>query len=671
MTQLVDVALPVPLPRTFSYRVPPNEVFAAYGPLGTGDLVEVQFGRRKKVVGLVVGTGRVDPSVREIDGVRLRDVTRVFPREYRIDGDRLALARWLADYYILPLGEVIPLFHPPAPGTRARPGRTPEKVEYPRVDADGMVLTPAQEKAVIVARESLQAGEFLPLLLHGVTGSGKTEVYLNVIEQVLALGRGAIYLLPEIALTPQTLARIHVRFGDTAAAIHSGMSAGQRCRIHEGAARGEIRVVVGPRSALFAPVPDLGVIIVDEEHDSSYKQDEKPRYHARNAALIRGREQGALVVLGSATPSLESMANARAGKYRLLELPDRLGADLPAVEIVDLRGRPAGDAFSSNLTEALGVALDQGRQAILFYNRRGFARAVQCRDCGEVFQCPRCDIALTYHLRPRRLLCHYCGYQQGTGGSCSGCGSEEFLSGGVGTEKVELNLQAHFPEARILRLDHDTTRRRGSHDRILAGFAKGEADILVGTQMVAKGHHFPGVVLVGVLAADDGLGLPDFRAAERSFQLLTQVAGRAGRTGEGRVIFQTYRPEDPVILAASRHDYGAFLACELPLRRALNYPPFGKLLRLGVSGRRLGQTEDAAGSLAQAVRSTLGRPGLSVLGPAPGVFPRINDRYRYQLLIKGSLRKREKTWLIDCLESFRTGFRGIEVMHDVDPVSLF
>ena len=304
MTQLVDVALPVPLPKTFSYLVPEDEAFTSHGPLGTGDLVEVPFGRRKKVIGMVLGTRNVDPSAKEIDGVRLRDVSRVFPPEYRIEGDRLALARWLADYYILPLGEVIPLFHPPSPGTKARSKRASETLEYPNVDATGIVLIPAQEKAVAAAGEALKSRKFLPLLLHGVTGSGKTEVYLRVIQQVLAAGRSAIYLLPEIALTPQTLTRIHARFGDTAAAIHSGMSAGQRCRIHEGAAKGEIRVVVGPRSALFAPVRDVGVIIVDEEHDSSYKQDEKPRYHARNADLIRGRENGALVVLGSATPSL-------------------------------------------------------------------------------------------------------------------------------------------------------------------------------------------------------------------------------------------------------------------------------------------------------------------------------------------------------------------------------
>ncbi len=670
MALRVEVALPVPLPRTFSYRQPVVDS-ATQVPVHSGDLVEVAFGRRRKVIGLVVATEPLADDVRTVEGVPLKDIGRIFPSEYRIDRHRLALARWLAEYYLLPLGEVIPLMHPPAPGTKARGRRGAEPADYPVVDVADIVLTAAQRAAVQAADEAVRGEDPRPLLLHGVTGSGKTEVYLEIIAGALQAGRGAIYLLPEIALTPQTLSRIHARFGGQAAAIHSGLSAGERCRIHEATARGEIRVVVGPRSALFAPMPDPGVIIVDEEHDSSYKQDEKPRYNARNAALVRARECGAVVVLGSATPSLESMANARAGKYRLVELPDRLGAPLPRVECVDLRGTPSADGFSPRLLEALAETLEQGRQAILFYNRRGFARAIQCTECGEVVQCPRCDIALTYHLRPRRLLCHYCDYQQPPDRACNQCGATASLPGGGGTEKVEINLQIQFPEAKILRLDHDTTRRRGAYGRILADFAAQRADILVGTQMVAKGHHFPGVGLVGVLAADDGLGLPDFRAAERSFQLLTQVAGRAGRTADGRVLFQTYRPDDPVIGAAAGHDYESFADEELPLRRSLGYPPYGRLIRLGISGRRQGETEQGASLLCEALRANLDRSGITVLGPAPGVFARLNDRYRFQILIKGRLRKSEKKWLGQCLEEFRNEYRRLDLMHDVDPESMY
>ena len=340
-------------------------------------------------------------------------------------GERLRLARWLADYYALPLGEVVPLLHPPAPGTQRRDRIDAAAAEaYPDVDVPDIRLTAAQQVAVAAAADVLTTETFGALLLHGVTGSGKTEVYLTVIEQALAAGRGAVFLLPEIALTPQTLARIKARFGDRVAALHSGLSAGQRCSVHERAARGELSVVVGPRSALFTPIRNLGVIIVDEEHDTSYKQDEKPRYNARHAALVRGRESRAVVLLGSATPDLESMNNAVAGRYRLLELPDRLGGDLPPVEIVDMRGRPSPDGFSPELTEALEETLDAGRQAILYYNRRGFARVMQCGDCGRIYECPNCDIGLTYHLRPRGLLCHYCGHTIPVPRRCDDCGGD-------------------------------------------------------------------------------------------------------------------------------------------------------------------------------------------------------------------------------------------------------
>ena len=672
MTQLVEIVLPVPLAQGFSYRFHPEKDSGEEAGLAPGDLVVVPFGRRREVTGLVVKVADLAPDVRQVDGVKLRDVTRVHPPEYRITGDRMRLARWMASYYVLPLGEVIPLFHPPSPGTRARgKGRDTAQSPYPSVDPQDITLTEAQGRAIQSAERILESGSFGALLLHGVTGSGKTEVYLNVISLALAANRGAIYLLPEIALTPQTLSRISARFGDRVAAIHSGMSAGQRCRVHEQAARGEIQVVVGPRSALFAPVCDLGVIIVDEEHETSYKQDEKPRYHARHAALIRGRENRAVVMLGSATPDLESMVNALEGRFELLELPDRMGGTLPIVEVVDMRGGGNPEGFTPALTEAMNETLDQGRQIILYYNRRGFARVLQCADCGEVVMCPHCDIGVTYHLRPRRLLCHYCGFSRQIPKTCPDCGAEEFLPAGGGTEKVELNLQANFPDARILRLDHDTTRRRGSHRRILTAFAKGEADILVGTQMVAKGHHFPKVGLVGVMAADDGLGLPDYRAAERSFQLLTQVAGRSGRTEAGRVIFQTWRPDDPVIQAASAHDYAAFLAAETPVRKALGYPPFNRLLRLGIVSRRSGHAEEAARQLAEAIRANLVGPGLEVLGPAPAVFPRLKDRYRFQILVKGTLGKKEKEWLGECLRSFKEGFRGVDVIHDMDPVSMY
>ncbi|MCP4293626.1 MAG: primosomal protein N' [bacterium] len=668
IVKLVQVALPVPLEGNFSYRyIQEND---SSRPVSEGDLVEVPFGRRKKVLGLVVSIEDLDPETKKIDGFVLRNVARVLESEYRLEGDRLQLAQWISSYYALPLGQVIPLFHPPKPGTRARKSKV-KPPEYPVVDSGDISLTHAQQKVVTQASQWVEEEKFGSILLHGVTGSGKTEVYLTIIEKALEQGRDALFLLPEIALTPQTLTRIRSRFGDQVEAIHSGMSAGQRCRVHEAAARGDIRVVVGPRSALFAPLKNIGVIVVDEEHENSYKQDETPRYHARHAALVRGKHNQATVVLGSATPDLESMHNAVKGRYCLMSLTQRMGGVLPHVEVVDMRGTSQPDGLSPALREAIDETLEAKKQVILFYNRRGFARTWQCRDCGEIIECPNCDIALTYHLRPRRLLCHYCDYSQNVPDQCSACNSEEFLPSGGGTEKVELNLNSLFPDARILRLDHDTTRRRGSHQKILTSVANKEADILIGTQMVAKGHHFPGVSLVGVLSADHGLGLPDFRASERSFQLLTQVAGRSGRTGAGRVIFQTYQPEHPVILAAAKHDYTAFLETELPVRKALNYPPYRKLVRLGLIGPKLGTVQEAADQLANAMRQNLSPLDVQVMGPAPAVFPRLNDRFRLQIILKGTLDSRSRQWVKECLFSLQEAYRKVDTILDFDPVSIF
>ncbi len=660
--------MPVPLDGTFSYRFQLDEDDGQM--IVDGDLVEVPFGRRKKVLGLVVGVSELDPDTKKVDGYLLKNINRVHGPEYRILDDRLKLAQWIASYYALPLGQVVPLFHPPGPGTRARKSRH-ENPEYPTVDALDVSLTTAQGEVVAVADEWLQKQKYGAIMLHGVTGSGKTEVYLTIIKKALDMGRDALFLLPEIALTPQTLTRIRARFGDQVAAIHSGLSAGQRCRVHEAAAKGEIKVVVGPRSALFAPLKNIGVIVVDEEHENSYKQDETPRYHARHSALVRGRDNNAVVVLGSATPDIESMHNAVQGRYVLKSLSERMGGGLPEVEVVDMRGVSQPDGLSEVLRDAMDQTLAAGKQVILFYNRRGFARAWQCRDCGEMMECPNCDIALTYHLRPRRLLCHYCDHSTQVPDTCPGCSGSEFLPSGGGTEKVELNLQSLFPEARILRLDHDSTRRRGSHQSILASFARREADILIGTQMVAKGHHFPGVTLVGVMAADHGLGLPDYRASERSFQLLTQVAGRSGRTGKGRVVFQSYQPDHPVIVAASNHDFSAFLESELPVRKALSYPPYSRLVRLGLSGKKLPMVEEAADKLAAALRQNLGPGGVTIMGPAPAVFPRLNDRYRFQIILKGALGTESKEWLRLCLKNLSEAYGQVDVLHDFDPVAIY
>ena len=663
-TLLLEVILPVPLDRSFTYLAP------AEGPApAAGDLVTVPFGRRRAVIGLVTGVREAAGAVTEVDGVRLKAAASVLPAAYRVDGDRRALLDWMAGYYALPAGEVLPLFHPPKPGTKGRASRH-EAPEYPEA---ARTPEPTADQRAVLAHVSglLAARDFGTVLLHGVTGSGKTEVYLQAARDALDRGRSVLILLPEIALTPQTQARVAGRLGDDVAVIHSALSAGERCRVHERAAAGEVRVVLGPRSALFAPVRDLGLVVVDEEHETSYKQDEKPRYHARHAALVRARAAGAAVILGSATPDLESYRNARDGRYHLAELRDRPVGSLPLVEVVDMRGQPSRDGFSERLLHLIEGSLARERQAIVYYNRRGYARTQQCSACGEAALCPSCDIALTVHLRPRRLLCHYCGFSRPVPDTCPACGHEETRPTGGGTEKVELSLQALFPEARVLRLDHDTTRRRGSHARILSDFLRGEGDILVGTQMVAKGHHFPRVDLVGVLAADDGLHLPDFRAQERAYQLLSQVAGRTGREDAGTVIFQTWQPEHPVLIAAACHDYAGFAAEELEHRRAVDYPPFRRMLRLGVTGRGLAAVEAAAAQLAGLLREHLTREDLTVLGPAPAVFPRLQDRHRHQILVKGELGTAQKAWLAEGVRVLKDRHRGVDVILDFDPAGLW
>ena len=663
---LLDVVLPVPFTEPFTYRCD----LALHPDPQVGTLVEVPFGRRKAVVGMVTGISEADFNEKTYNGNKLRDITKLLSDNYKVSADRLELINWMTGYYGLPIGELLPLFHPPAPGTKARKPRI-DKVEMVLSDPTNIILTNEQQKALDIAVEHVDQNKFGTLMLHGITGSGKTEVYLRIIANALQQDKSAIFLLPEIALTPQTEARIRQRFGDQVGTLHSGLSNGQRCLVHEKAAKGELRVVVGPRSALFAPLQNLGVIIVDEEHETTYKQEDKPRYHARNTAIMRGSKAGAFVVLGSATPDLESWRNAKNGLYNLVSMTTRPSGELPEVEIVDMRNETVTDGFSQTLLNRIEEVLENDRQAILYYNRRGFARAVQCSDCGESVVCDACDIAMTLHLRPRKLLCHYCNHSIPVPEKCPDCQSKNFIPFGGGTEKVELALEAHFPGVKMLRMDHDATRKRGSYARILSKFANGDANILIGTQMVAKGHHFAKVDLVGVLAADDGLSMPDFRAQERTFQLLTQVAGRAGRTGAGGVVFQSWQPDHPVIRQASEHDFIEFAKAELDVREMTGYPPVQRLARVIFTGKKLGAVENCANSFASLCRVGLSESGCVVLGPAPAVFPRLNSRYRFQLLLKGNLSVAQKQWLSEISRQMHNRDRAVDVQVDIDPSGLF
>jgi primosomal protein N' (replication factor Y) len=536
-------------------------------------------------------------------------------------------------------------------------------------------LTEPQRQAFEAIRDALERRRFQAFLLHGVTGSGKTEVYLNAIEAALASGRGALLLVPEIALTPAVAGQFHSRFGDQVAILHSAFNDAERAGQWRRLRSGEARVGVGTRSAVFAPVRDLGLVIVDEEHDQSYKQEETPRYNGRDVAVLRAQRAGAVAVLGSATPSLESRYNAARGKYTLLELPARIAdRPMPSVEIVDMREEfletRQSALFSRRLLDAIAAKLEAGEQTILLMNRRGFSSSVSCRSCGERLQCVHCAIGLTFHRRDNRLLCHYCNYAQRVPKACPNCGSEYLYFLGSGSEKVEDELRRHFPEARVARLDRDTAAGKNQYERILGGFREGVFDILAGTQMIAKGHDIPNVTLVGVINADIGLALPDFRAAERTFQLLTQVAGRAGRHHlPGLVIIQTNSPGHYAIVCAAAQDYAKFYEKELEFRRLMRYPPFCAMANVLVRAA----TQEAAMRLSAEAAQQLGPggDGIKILGPAEAPVPRLKNEYRYQILVKALSRPRLNEMLHALRRySVEQKWPAAALVVDVDPMTL-
>ncbi|PKM81715.1 MAG: primosomal protein N' [Firmicutes bacterium HGW-Firmicutes-14] len=507
-------------------------------------------------------------------------------------------------------------------------------------------LKPTGEQAAALQKITASLDRTRPetFLLHGVTGSGKTEVYLQAISHVLEKGKQAIVLVPEISLTPQMVERFKGRFGDLVAVIHSGLALGERYDEWRRIREGRVGVVIGARSAVFAPFERLGLIIVDEEHENSYKQEDNPKYHAREVAVARARLCGGTVILGSATPSLESYARAEAGKYTLLTLDKRVaGRLLPEVRVVDLREEMHANhrgIFSRQLIEKMKEVLERGEQVILFLNRRGYSTFVVCRECGLVLRCPKCSISLTLHLGEQELRCHYCDYRRKSPEHCPKCGSESIRKFGVGTQRVEEEVVKWFPGARVARMDMDTTTGKGSHEKILTMFKRGEIDVLVGTQMIAKGLDFPGVTLVGVVTADTSLNLPDFRSAERTFQLLTQVAGRAGRGDiPGEVTVQTYNPEHFSVTKASRHDYLGFYREEMRTREALDYPPYCSLVRIVIHGWEENSVIRGAEILAVALRQAVNTHSLGVtepvLGPAPAPVSRLRNRYRWQVCVKG------------------------------------
>jgi len=727
------VVFNLPLERSFHYLIP-SELEGIVQP---GMRVLVPFGRQERL-GFVLGVGDTSP-IKELKTIRrLIDPTPVISHE------RWTLAAWFSTYYCCSLGEALATMVP----TQLRLAESSPTPPPPHQEAAVSTLTPHtshlaplsclsadQRRALSAITATLKAlqGHPLPsaveplvrdgvrhpgvILLHGVTGSGKTEIYLHAIHQALALGRSAICLVPEIALTPQTLARFRDAFGEHVAAWHSRLTLRQRASTWRQLTEGTCRVVVGTRSAVFAPLQALGLIILDEEHDQSYKQGEHPRYHARTVALTRASLTQAAVVLGSATPSVESYYAATHKRGRLVSLPQRVqGRPLPQVDVIDMRqqwaARRRSEPLSPLLQRALEETLASGEQAMLLLNRRGFARVARCHACGLVARCARCTVPLVYHASRRELICHYCRFHQPPPEVCQACRKGNLRFRGAGTERVESELHRYFPTASIARMDRDTTTRRGSHDELYEAMKAQQIRLLVGTQMIAKGFDFPHVTLVGVVSADTALNLPDFRAGERTFDLLTQMAGRAGRgVRPGRVLIQTFCPSHYAIQAAARHDYHRFYHEEIGMRRRLRLPPFTHLVELTLQGSSSQRVQAAAEALAVALRRAAPHdpstrapalaggprsgcrpqrvegssraksrddevepracPGglhrLTLLGPAPHRLFRRRRTYRICLLLKGGAVEPMVALLRSTLQAGRR-FQGMPVAVDVDPL---
>ncbi|HDV0834270.1 primosomal protein N' [Enterococcus faecalis] len=536
-------------------------------------------------------------------------------------------------------------------------------------------LNAEQQVAVETILQSVQEQQSQTYLLEGITGSGKTEVYLQVIVEVLNQGKTAIMLVPEISLTPQMVQRFKSRFGEHVAVMHSGLSQGEKYDEWRKIERGEAEVVVGARSAIFAPIENIGVIIVDEEHEASYKQEETPRYHARDLAIWRSEYHHCPVVLGSATPSLESRARAQKNVYQRLRLTQRANqaATLPTIDVVDMRKEVENgnvSSFSMSLQEKLQERLEKNEQSVLLLNRRGYSSFVMCRDCGYVLPCPNCDISLTLHMDSKTMKCHYCGHEERIPYRCPNCGQDKIRYYGTGTQKVEEELQTLLPESRILRMDVDTTRRKGAHEKILRTFGEGQADILLGTQMIAKGLDFPNVTLVGVLNADTALNLPDFRSSERTFQLLTQVSGRAGRAEKpGEVIIQSFNPEHYAIQLAKAQDYEDFYTKEMYIRHRGDYPPYYFTVQITASHPEENEAAKQMFQIATKLKQGLS-PQAILLGPTPNAIMRVNNRYFYQVIIKYKQEPMLQPLLKEILtDTQRATARGLKLSIDAEPMN--
>ena len=729
-----EVAVPLHVFQTFTYRLTTEQALKAQ----VGARLMVPLGRNL-VTGYIVNLSDEIPE--ELDDVEIKDAQDLVDSAPVCTPEILQLARWVAEYYASPLGEVIRAALPPGV-SKATSSVKPKMRRFVRLlngderkltdaqrrvittlesngptllqsllqtasvsastisslEKKGLVetyaeairrdplsedlgllsdvhtLTAAQTSVLEQIEQQMNSETYAAFLLHGVTGSGKTEIYMRAMDKALKVGRSAMMLVPEIALTPVFSRRLRARFGDQVAIFHSSLQKGERfdewTRVRNGAAR----VVIGTRSAVFAPVKNLGLIVVDEEHESSYRQQESPYYNARDVAIVRAQKESATVVLGSATPSLESFHNARKGKYQLLTLPERIAArPMATARIIDMRtvfarhGKPR--VFSDELLEAIRETHERKEQSIILLNRRGYSSFILCRSCGESVQCPNCDVTLTYHRSERVIVCHYCNHREAVPRVCPSCAKKYIYYVGEGTEQIEEMLKLLFPALRVARIDRDTTARRKVFEQSLADFSAGRIDTLVGTQMLAKGHDFPNVTLVGVVSVDAGLALPDFRSAERTFQLITQVAGRAGRGDRpGRVLIQTYHPYHYALRHACAQDYEAFYDEEVRYRQNHSYPPFVALASLLVHGPDLGRIRSDSLELRKQLDVANQDRKCRVLGPAPAALSRLKGEHRFQLLIKSRSRKNLREVADAAVKSLNINPRSINL--EIDPVSI-
>lgn len=667
----LDIILNVPVNQAFTYSYIPPESTKIENKPEIGKRAEVRFGNRN-MTGFITGVHKTLSPSCPVEASKIRPVKRIVDAEPVLTGELLATARWMADYYLCTLGEAVSAMLPS--GRReTNAGGFSFDSEIPFVHAHG--LSQEQQKAVdgiLSPHTSRSTFHYL----YGPTGSGKTEVFLQAAERTLAQGKGVIYLVPEIGLTTQVIQAVVTRFGNTAAVLHSGLTPSQKLSEWRRIQHREARVVIGARSAVFAPVPDLGLLIIDEEHDGSYKSGTTPRYHARQVAMYRCSHLGIPLVMGSATPSVESWYLMKTNGIVSHTLTRRLaGGSMPEISCIDLtKCSLSGCCLSDELTEEIRKTLSAGKQVILFLNRRGFTHFFRCASCGYEMTCKNCSVPMTYHKNENRLRCHYCGWSAVPPESCPKCGSLDIGYSGFGTEYIETETAAKFPNARIIRIDTDALTKKGELEEKLTSFRRGEYDIMLGTQMVAKGLNFPNLQLVGVVLADTGLHLPDFRAAERTFALITQVAGRAGRFfPDGKVVVQTYNPSREPVAYACAGNINGFYEYELKQRELLGFPPFSRLIRLvfrSADNKTAAETAAAAADLLRnAARKTAYGDTVEIMGPAECPVAKISQNYRYQILLRGPdikpLQQLARTLLFGYSHQ-----QSVYIECDVDPVSL-